>query len=423
MKPHRLSRSPRPLAALLFAAALGLVASPAAADPPPLYDLLVAHGHVLDPASGRDGAFDVAITGGRIAKIAPAIDPAGAKVVIDAAGLLVTPGLIDLHTHVFFGEQPHNYLSDSPLAAQVDEVAPRSCTTTVVDAGSSGHRTFEDFERKIIARSKTRVLAFLNIVGAGMRGGHFEQDAGDLDAEATAAMIGRHRDEIIGIKVAHWAGPGWEPVTRAVDAAGRAGVRVMVDFGEHVPELSLEDLLLHRLRPGDIFTHVYAGIHGRTPIVDERGLLRPYVRAARDRGIFFDLGYGGASFTFRQARPAIEQGLWPDTVSTDMHRTSLRGSMHDLPAVISKLHALGIPLPDLIRGSTGTPAAIIGRTDLGRLVEGGEADLAVLGVESGRFELTDVEKARIEGTQRLTCEVTVRDGKVVWDPRGRGATR
>jgi dihydroorotase len=147
------------------------------------------------------------------------------------------------------------------------------------------------------------------------------------------------------------------------------------------------------------------------------------VRAARERGIFFDLGYGGASFVFRQARPAIAQGLWPDTVSTDMHRSSLRGSMHDLPTVLSKLLALGIDLPELARRSAATPAAMIGRTDLGRLVEGGEADVAVLRVEEGRFDFTDVEKARIEGTQRLTCEVTVRDGKVVWDPRGRSTAR
>jgi dihydroorotase len=197
----------------------------------------------------------------------------------------------------------------------------------------------------------------------------------------------------------------------------------MVDFGGHVPELSLEELLLKRLRPGDLFTHVYASVRGRTPIVDARGELRPYVRAARERGIFFDLGYGGKSFTFSQARPAIQRGLWPDTVSTDMHRASLRGSMHDLPAVLSKLLALGIGLPDLIRGSAATPAAMIGRTDLGRLVEGAEADVAVLGVEAGRFDLTDVEGARIQGAARVTCEVTVRAGKVVWDPRARAERR
>jgi dihydroorotase len=236
-------------------------------------------------------------------------------------------------------------------------------------------------------------------------------------------MVKSHRAEIVGIKVAHWAGPGWEPVTRALEAAGSAGVRVMVDFGGHVPELSLEELLLHRLRPGDVFTHVYADVRGRRPIVGERGVLRPYVRAARERGIFFDLGYGGKSFTFAQARPAIQQGLWPDTVSTDMHRASLGGSMHDLPAVLSKLLALGIGLPELIRRSSATPAAMIGRTELGRLVEGGEADIAVIGVESGRFGLTDVDGARIEGAQRLTCEVTVRAGKVVWDPRGRSDRR
>jgi dihydroorotase len=404
--------------AAFFTAAVTLVRPAPGAAAEARYEVLIAHGRVLDPASGRDGIFDVAIAGGRVAKIAASIDPALATTVIDAAGLLVTPGLIDLHTHVYSGAQAHHYLSDSPLAAVVDEAAPRSCTTTVVDAGSTGHRTFEAFERQVIARSTTRVLALLNIVGEGMRGGHFEQDLADLDATATAEMVNRHRGEIVGIKVAHWAGPGWEPITRAVDAASRSGVRVMVDFGGHVPELSLEDLLLHRLRPGDVFTHAYASVRGRTPIVDAQGVLRPYVKAARDRGIFFDLGYGGASFTFAQARPAMAQGLSPDTVSTDMHRASLRGSMHDLPSVLSKLLALGEGLPDLIRASTGTPAAMLGRTDLGRLVEGGEADVAVLDVERGQFDFTDVEKAHITGAQRLTCRLLVRAGKVVWDRRG-----
>lgn len=415
-----LSQVRRAITGLFVCAASILTAAPApAADPS--YDLLIKGGRVIDPASGRDGVFDVAVTGGRIAKIAPAIAPDRARAVIDAAGLTVTPGLVDIHTHVFSGTETNRYLSRTSLAASADDNAPRSCTTTVVDAGSAGHRTFATFQQQIIARSTTRVLAFLNIVGHGMKGGRFEQDLGDMDAQATAETIKKHRADIVGVKVAHWAGPGWEPIERATLAAARSGTRVMVDFGGHTPELSLEELLLRRMRPGDIFTHVYANVRGRTAIVDGRGALRPYVQKAHERGIYFDLGHGGASFVFTQAIPAIKQGLLPDSVSTDMHRSSLHGSMHDLVDVLSKLSSLGIGTTDLIRRSTSVPADIVGRPDLGRLVEGGEADIAVLGLESGRFGFTDVGGARIEGQRRFTCELTVRAGKVVWDRKKRAA--
>jgi dihydroorotase len=401
-------------------ASAALAAEPPS-DAPPSYDLVLKGGRVIDPASGRDGVFDVAIAGGRIAKIAPAIEAAHAKIAIDAAGLLVTPGLIDLHTHVFFGPEAKQYLADSPNAVAPDAFAPQSCTTSVVDAGSAGHRSFPRFKAQIIDRSTTRVLAFINIVGAGMRGGAFEQDLGDMVAQATAEAIRQHQAEIVGVKVAHYAGPGWEPITRAVAAARATGTRVMVDFGQHIPPLSLEELLLRRLGPGDIFTHVFADVRGRTPVVDARGALLPYVQKAHERGIVFDLGYGGKSFVFTQAIPAIRQSFLPDTVSTDMHRSSRKGSMQDLVAVLSKLESLGVGLPDLIRRSSVTPANVIGRPELGRLSEGGEADLAVLAVEGGRFTFADVTGARVEGSRRLSCELTLRAGKVVWDRKGRAA--
>jgi dihydroorotase len=343
--------------------------------------------------------------------------------VIDATGLLVTPGLVDIHTHVFHGQDARGYLSRSRLAVLPDEFAPSSCTTTVVDAGSSGHRTFADFYDEIIARAATRVLAFVNIVGWGMRGGAFEQDLGDMDARATARVIEEHRAEIVGIKVAHYAGPGWEPIDRAVSAAHATGTRVMIDFGGHTPELPLDELLLRKLGPGDIYTHCYADVKGRASIVDPHGVLRPYVRAAHERGITFDLGYGGASFVFSQAAPAIAQGLPPDTVSTDTHRTSRKGSMHDMVAVLSKLVALGMKVPDLVRRSTVAPADAIGRPELGRLAVGSVADVALFSIEEGRFEFADVKGARIEGTRQLACELTLREGKVLWDRRDRASKR
>jgi dihydroorotase len=387
------------------------------------YDAVIAHGRVLDPESGRDGIFDVAISGGRVARIAPAIDATGARLVIDAAGLLVVPGLVDLHTHVFFGHERNRYLAGTTLGVLPDELGPSSCTTTVVDAGSSGHRSFQRFRETVVAPSKTRVLAFVNIVGEGMRGGVYEQDTGDMDAAATARIIEQHRDVLVGVKVAHYAGPGFEPIDRAVSAARATRTRVMVDFGGHAPALSLEDLLLRRLGPGDIFTHTFADVRGRAPVVDASGRLLPFVRAARDRGVLFDLGYGGASFVWSQAAPAVAQGFVPDTLSTDAHRTSRRGSMHDLVAVVSKLAALGPTIPGLLRRATSAPADAIGRPDLGRLAEGAVADVAVLAVQTGRFSFADVKGAEVSGTQELRCELTVRAGEVLWDPHGRATKR
>jgi dihydroorotase len=405
-------------ATALAGAALAGCARAGAAEPRD-YDLLIQGGRVIDPAGGRDGVLDVAVAGDKIAAVGPGLDRARAKIVIDASGLVVTPGLVDLHTHVFFGTREGEHLAGSYEAAWPDAFAPRSCTTTVVDAGSSGHRSFELFARQTIAHSRTRVLAFLNIVGGGMRGGRFEQDLGDMDARATAETILAHREAIVGVKVAHYNGPEWDPVLRAVEAGRLAGVPVMVDFGEHQPPLSLDRLLTEVLRPGDILTHVYAEIAGREAIVDPTGVLRPFVLAAKRRGVVFDLGHGGESFSFDQAVPALAQGLPPDTISTDMHARSLDGAMEDIVAVISKLQRLGMSLPDLVRRSTANPAAVIGRPDLGRIAVGGEADLAILSASAGRYGFTDTGDRRVDGRARLDCEVTVRAGKVLWDRNGR----
>ncbi len=415
--------APSPSTPVHAPAAPALPSATAAPASPPHYDLVVAHGTVVDPEHGSRRSVDIGISAGHIVAIAPRIDLAHADAVLDAEGLLVAPGLIDLHTHIFAGPDKQHYLSDSPLAVLPDDFAPASCTTTVVDAGSAGHRTFDVLREHVLSHSVTRALAFLNIVGWGMRGRGSEQDVGDMDADATARAIEAHRELVVGVKVAHFTGGGWEPVTRAVAAARATGTRVMVDFGSHTPPLSLEDLLLRHLGPGDLYTHCYADVKGRTPIVDAAGHLHPYVARAHERGILFDVGYGGASFVFRQAVPAIAQGLPPDTISTDTHRESRHGSMHDILEVMSKLAAAGMGVDDLIRRTTVAPADAIGRHDLGRLAEGLEADVALIRPEEGAFTFADVKGARVEGKVRLTCEATVRAGKVVWDPKGRATRR
>ena len=385
---------------------------------PTQFDLLIRNGHVLDPANGIDAVMDVGVAGTKIARVAANIDPAQARRVVDATGLHVVPGLIDIHSHVFFGTEKDAYLSNSDTAVQPDNHSFRSGQTTLVDVGGAGWRNFLQFKEQVIDRARTRVLSFINIVGSGMKGGPVEQNLSDMEARLTAMRIRQHPGVIVGIKVAHYSGAEWDPVTRAVAAGQETGVPVMVDFGNHTPPLSLDDLLNKHLRPGDILTHSYAHVTGRIPIVDDGGKVRPYVWAARKRGIVFDVGHGGGSFLFRQAVPAMKEGFAPDVISTDLHTGSMNSGMKNILNVMSKFLNLGMTLPAVVKANTVTAAAVIKRPDLGRLSVGGEADIAVLNLRRGTFGFIDTEGGRFAGTQKLECELTVKGGEVVWDLNG-----
>ena len=264
--------SPRLLAALVAGLAIAQPLTPDARQTTPKYDLVIAGGHVIDPKNGIDGVRDVAVAGGVIAAVAPRVDPAGART-IDASGLYVTPGLVDIHTHVYAGTgERRSYAGDNSVYP--DGFTFRAGVTTIADAGSSGWRNFEDFNDRVISRAKTRVLAFLNIVGHGMRGGTFEQDLDDMVVSSAVEMARRHRDVIVGIKTAHFQGPAWTPVERAVAAGTQAGVPVMVDYGKDHPERPIEDLVLRKLRPGDIYTHALFRPQTRAP----RGPRQPRAR-------------------------------------------------------------------------------------------------------------------------------------------------
>lgn len=382
------------------------------------YDLLLRGGRVLDPRNGIDGTMDLAVAGDTVAAVAPALDASAAKRVVDARSLIVVPGLVDLHAHVFFGTEPNADYSNGYDALPPDGFTFRSCVTTVVDTGGSGWRNFPQFKEQVIDRSETRVLALLNIVGSGMKGGPVEQNLSDMDPKLTALRAAEFPEIVVGVKVAHYRGSEWDPVDRAVAAGELAHIPVMVDFGTHQPPLSLEALLLTHLRPGDILTHTYARVDGRIPIVGEDGKLHPYVPQARERGIVFDVGHGAGSFVFRQARGAIEQGFFPDTISTDLHSASMNGGMKDMLNVISKLLSLGMPIEDAVRAATSNAARTIRRADLGHLAVGAGADVAVLSVREGKFGFVDVDGERNEGTRKLECELTIRAGKVVWDLNG-----
>jgi dihydroorotase len=381
-------------------------------------DLLIRGGHVIDPASGVDAVMDVAIAGGKIVRVAAGIDPATATRAVDAKGLYVVPGLIDIHSHVFFGTEKDAYLSNADTAVQPDSHSFRSGQTTLVDVGGAGWRNFLQFKEQVIDRARTRVLSFINIVGSGMKGGPVEQNLADMDAKLTAMRIRQHPGVIVGVKVAHYAGPEWDPVQRAVQAGREGDVPVMVDFGGHTPPLSLEDLLMKHLRPGDILTHTYANVRGRIPIVDEQGRLRPYLLEARKRGIVFDVGHGGGSFLFRQAVPATKQGFYPDVISTDLHTGSQNSGMKNILNTMSKFLNLGMPLADVIKANTARAAAVIKRPDLGTLKVGAEADVAVLNLRRGTFGFIDSGGSKMMGDQKLECELTVKGGQVVWDLNG-----
>jgi len=287
--------------------------------------------------------------------------------------------------------------------------------TTVADAGCSGWRNFEDFKQRVIDRSKTRVLAFLNIVGNGMRGAKFENDLSDMQAAPAADMAKRYKDVIVGFKTAHYAGPEWTPVEHAVEAGAIAGIPVMVDFGTDHPERPLYDLLTKKLRPGDIYTHCYSGLRHE---LTDAGQVNPGMIEGRKRGVIFDVGHGGGSFAWRVAVPAIRQGFLPDSISTDLHIGSMNTGMKDMLNLMSKFLALGLSVEDVILRSTWNPAREIHHEELGNLSVGSPADVAVLRVETGHFGFTDMYGARMDGSRKFTCELTIRAGKVVYDLNG-----
>lgn len=381
-------------------------------------DILLKGGHVIDPKNKIDAPMDVAIAGGKIVQVAPNIATTNAKNVIDVKGLYVTPGLIDMHVHVFSGTED-GYIANAPTSLPPDGFTFRAGITTVVDAGSSGWRNFRLFKKQTIDRSQTRVLALLNIVGNGMTSRFEEQDVMDMNPAQTTNMIKRlFPDIIVGIKAAHYWGD-FTQVDKAVEAGNLANVPVMVDFGEHNPPLSIEDLFMKHLRPGDIFTHTFSyGPANRETIVDESGKVKPFVYDAQKRGIIFDVGHGGGAFSWRQAVPAMQQGFKPNVISTDLHAESMNGGMKDLSNIMSKFLNLGMSVQDVILRTTWNPANVIKRPELGNLSIGTEADIAVFNIRKGDFGFMDVRKTKIKGTQKLETELTIRAGKIVWDLNG-----
>lgn len=360
--------------------------------------------------------MDIAIRDGRIARIGEELPVSNAKFVVNANGLFVTPGLIDIHAHVYAGTGLRAYTGDSSVYP--DGFSYRTGVTTLVDAGTAGWRNFPDFRDRVISRAKTRVLAFVNIVADGMSPWG-EHDPASMLSEEAARVARENADVVVGFKTAHYAGPGWYSIDRAVEAGKLTGLPVMVDFGFLVGERTIDELLGQKLRKGDIYTHLYSPF--RRELLPS-GKLNPALYKGRERGIIFDVGHGGGSFFWFVAMPAVAEGFWPDTISTDLHIGSMNAGMKDLSNVMSKMVNLGMPLPAVINAVTWKAAQTIQRPELGHLSEGAEADITVLRLETGRFGFIDSAGARLDGTQRLTAELTIHGGKVMWDLNGIAAT-
>jgi dihydroorotase len=369
------------------------------------YDLLLKGGRVIDPANNVDGVFDVAIAGRYVSAVEKDISPGLARKVADVSGLVVTPGLFDLHAH-FYG-----YAS----AVLPDAHCLPNGTTTAVDVGGAGHLTFDDFDRTIISTAKTNVFALINIAGEGMVGLP-EQDLDGMDVDLTTAKIAQRPDRIVGVKVAHYRGPGWQPLDRGVQAAENTGTYVMVDQAP-IKSRPNNEMLLEHLRPGDITTHCYGF---DKPMIDSNDKVKPYFFEARERGVKFDVGHGAGSFSFRIAKNAIEQGFPPDTISTDMHSASIMFNQGTMTETMTKMLVLGMELPDVIERSTWAPALTIGHPELGNIGQTAFADIAVLEIAEGSFGLTDNGSGNrvYPSNKRINCEMTIRDGEVVWDRNG-----
>jgi len=379
------------------------------------YDLLLKGGRVIDPANNIDAPLDVAVRGDRIAQVAPDLPAAQAAQTVDASGMVVTPGLIDIHAHVYHTREPET------LSVIADHHTFRSGVTTVVDTGTAGAKHFLHFKRTVIDRWKTRIFAFINIVQSGMIG-DFEQDINEMDPELAASIALAYPEDCVGIKTAHYwvsapfdeAHPPWAAVDRALEAADICKKPLMVDFWHREGRTYQE--LLRKMQPGDIHTHVYAQ---QFPILNEANKPADFMFEARERGIIFDLGHGAGSFWFRQAIPALRGGFPPDSISTDLHIGNVNGVVHDMLNTMSKLLCMGMSLEEVISRSTVAPAREIGHPELGTLSIGAEADIAVLRQESGAFGYVDCGYARMNGDRKLSCEMTIRAGEIVYDLNGR----
>ncbi len=374
-------------------------------------DVLLKGGHVIDPKNGVDELMDVAIREGKVASVDRDIPAAQARQVIDVTGMYVVPGLVDIHAHMY-ATPGHRSAWAGDNSILPDGFSFRTGVTAMVDTGSAGWRNFDNFRYRVLDRFKTRMYALINVAGMGMVSNDLEQNVEDMDVERMVSVGREHEDIVVGTKTAHFRGTEWVSVDRAIAAARQLSLPVMIDFGFFPRERPYYELVTERLQKGDISTHMY---RPDVPWFGPDGKVMKYFYVARERGVIFDVGHGGGSFSFRNAAPAVAQGFLPDSISTDLHTGSMNDGMMDMVTTMSKFLVMGMSLNDVILTSTWNPAQEISHLELGHLSVGAVADVAVLNLMCGSFGYRDAYEGRLDGDQRLTCELTMLNGEVVWD--------
>jgi dihydroorotase len=372
------------------------------------YDLILRGGHVIDPSQNIDRLTDVAFSDGRVAAVGDNLPAVGATVE-DVGGYIVTPGLIDLHTHVYWG--------GTSLGIDAEAFGRSSGVTTCVDTGSAGPGNFPGFRKHVIEPSAVRILAYLHISFAGIFAFSHRIMVGEshdmrlMAPRETVEVIEANRDVIVGVKVRlgrHASGDsGIQPLDAAMQAAEQVGLPLMVHIDEPPP--SYEEVV-DRLRPGDVLTHCFRPFPN-TPMRPD-GTVRPAVLRARERGVIFDIGHGKGSFAYATARPMLAAGFVPDTISSDVHLLCINGPAYDQVTTMSKFLCLGMSLSAVVAASTVNAAAALGRPDLGSLRPGSVGDATLLRVREGRFDYEDVVSEIMVGDRRIVAEGAIIAGKV-----------
>src|ERR1700676_488407 len=376
------------------------------------YDLLIRHGEVIDPGAGLKGRLDVGVSGGKIVEVAPSLAESDARRTISARGLLVTPGLIDIHAHVF--------VNAHDMGGHTDHFCRSTGVTTLCDAGSTGSATFAGLRHVIDHEVRTRIRAFVNLSAIGIvgtsRGGelsHFPY----ADPEGCARTIAENPDLAIGVKLRYGPGLVWEYTTEPVKLARRTAATAGVPLMIHITDspIPLPDILAE-MAPGDIVTHCY---HGRANGImgqEKQFVLKEVVEAQR-HGIIFDCAHGRNHFSFAMIEKALDQGFLPDTISTDLTFTSAtQGPVFDLPTTMSKLLHFGLSLDEIVRRATAAPARILGYDGtVGTLKPGANADIALVERRNGNVDLTDSDGNTVTAKERLINRMTIKDGRVWYE--------
>lgn len=368
-----------------------------------LYDVVITGGHVIDPANDVSRVADVAIANGAIAAVEDSIDPSRARQRIDASGQYVTPGLVDLHTHIYWGA--------TYWGIEADPVAARTGVTTWLDVGSAGGYSFPGFREYIVERNRSRIYSLLNLSSIGLVAPTWELANPDyLDVDLAAGVIERNRDIIVGIKARidrrTTRGTGILAMQKARELADRVGLPLMTHIGASPPSLAE---VSEYLRPGDILTHCFTGQDMR--IVGSDGKVDPAIKALRDQGLVLDVGHGTGSFSYEVAEAMLEQGIAPDVISSDIHQMAIQGPMFDMPTTLSKFINLGMPIEDVIAAATVNAARAIRVNHLGKIGVGDPADIAVFRLEEGDFEFHDITMSERKGSKLLVNTTTLLAGE------------